>query len=156
MKEFKAGDKIKVKEKFWKIEIGVDVSIHFDMKKLVGRTLEVESVYDDGDVNTKQDDSKDDTEWSWNEKWLELYNPIITWETLKWKDVLVDYDGRERMVLGVLNDLVDVSCTDNFKMAYTNFHKQELQNDGYTIKQDTPKDLEETIIVGGYTYKLVK
>jgi len=154
MKEFKIGDKVIVKKKFWKIKSNIYALD--GMRKLAGRTLEVVFVNSNGDVRTKQDDSNDNTSWYWDKNWVELYtepSKEITWETLKWKDVLVDYDGRERMVLGVLNDLVDVSCTDNFKMAYANFHKQELQNDGYTIKQATPTpETPITIEIGGIKY----
>ena len=140
MNKFKVGDKVTVKENFWEIESGV--GINDTMKKLVGRPLEVRYVDNNGYVNTKQDGSNDDTKWNWDKDWLELYiEPIkeITWETLKWKDVLVNGDGEERMVLGVLNGLVFVSTTNNFDVAsHFPFYKQELQNDGYTIKQATP------------------
>ena len=139
MNKFKVGDKIKVKENFWKIESNIyDWS---GMKKLAGRTLEVKSVYSDGNVHTKQDDSSDDTSWYWDKNWVELCNPIITpitWETLKWKDVVIDEDGKERMVLLIANDLVFISNYTNFDTHSVTRHKKELQNLGYTIKQATP------------------
>ena len=138
---FKVGDKIKVKEKFWKIEIGVDVSIHFDMKKLVGRTLEVSYVGTNGNLSTKQDDSKNDTHWIWDKNWIELYtepSKEITWDTLKWKDVVINKNGNEQMVLDVRNDLLDLSYRGDFYTHVNTFHKKELQEWGFTIKQPTP------------------
>ena len=139
MNKFNVGDKVTVKENFW--EIGSDVSWGHNKKKLAGRTLEVEFVYDDGDVFTKQDDSNNDTGWSWDKNWVELYTELrteITWDNLKWKDVLVYNDGIEQMVLDVRNDLVDVSGYGNFDTHGYIRHKQELKNTGYTIKQDIP------------------
>jgi len=155
--KYKAGDKVTVKENFWVIESG----IHFysGMKKLAGRTLEVDGIYSSGNVDTKQDDSNDNTRWYWDENWLEP-NKEITWETLKWKDVVVDKTGEEQMVLLIANDLVFLSSCDEFNGAEDWYHKQELQNDGYIIKQiNVVKQVvepKETIEVGGYTYKLVK
>ena len=143
MNKFKIGDKVKVKENFWEIESSV--CANDNMEKLAGRTLEVEFVDSDGDVSTKQDDSKDDTEWTWDKDWLEIYNPTITWDTLKWKDVVVFVDGRERMVLDVRNDLVDLSYFDDFESHSTIMTKQELQKNGFTLKQATPEKLEVTL-----------
>ena len=137
----KIGDKVKIKENFWKIESGVDFTA--EMKTLAGRTLEIKSVDSDGDFRTKQDDSNDNTSWYWDINWLELYNPIITWDTLKWKDVVIEDDDDERMVLDVRNDLVDLSCIGNFEEYSHIYHKKELQNAGYTIKQPTPPPTEK-------------
>ena len=144
MNKFKVGDKVKVKENFWEIENGVYA---YDiMKKLAGRILEVESVYEDGDVLTKQDDSNDSTRWAWDKNWIEPYTPTITWETLKWKDVVVDGNGKEHMILGVLNDTVLLSGANNFNVSGSNYHKKELQEWGFTIKQPTPVEkLELTL-----------
>jgi len=142
MNKFKIGDKVKIKENFW--EIKSEVSVNDNKKKLAGRTLEVEYIYDYGDVRTKQDNSNDDTSWFWDKDWIELYNPIITWETLKWKDVVVKY-GNEQMVLDVRNDLVFISQPGNFERTCDYSHKQELQDDCYTIKQATPEKLELTL-----------
>jgi len=133
---YKIGDKVKVKENFWEIES--DMSALDSMKKLAGRTLEVKSVSSNGIVRTKEDDSNDCTNWGWDKNWLEPYNSTITWDTLKWKDVVVDEDGEERMVQGVLNDLVVLSFIGDFKRYYGIYHKQQLQKSGFTIKQTTP------------------
>ena len=151
---YKTGDKVKVKENFW--EIKSDVYDFDKMKKLVGRTLEVEYVYG-VDVHTKQDDSNDKTSWSWNKDWIELYRPTITWDTLEWKDVVIDANGEERLVLDVRNDLVDISFSNDFDSFLATRHKKELQMFGYTIKQATPvEEPKETIEVGGNKYKLIK
>jgi len=77
---------------------------------------------------------------------LELYvAPAITWDTLKWKDVVV-MDGKDRLVLDVRNDLVDLSYYSDFERHLDTLHKQELKKAGYTIKQATPVDkLELTL-----------
>jgi len=151
---YKIGDKVKVKEKFWEIESSDHV---YRMEILAGRTLEVEYIDSDGLVSTKQDDSKDDTRWSWDKNWVELYNTTITWDTLKWKDVLVNRDGDEQTVLLIANDLVFLSESCDFKKITTVNHKKELQNLGYTIKQATPvEEPKETIEVDGNKYKLIK
>jgi len=147
MNKFKIGDKVKVKENFWEIESDIDATDN--RKKLAGRTLEVKFVFNDGDVYTKQDDSNDDTRWAWDKNWLELYTEPrkeITWETLKRKDVVFDVNGNERMVLDVRNDLVFISQDDSFyKASNFNYHRQELSDYGYTIKQATPEKLELTL-----------
>ena len=140
--KYKAGDKVKVKEKFWEIESGI--YFNGNMKKLLGKTLEVGSVDINGSVFTKQDDSNDSTAWTWDENWIELYRPTITWDTLKWKDVLVEEDGREQIVLGVLNDLVFISWDNDLsEVDDSTYHKQQLQDRGYTIKQPTPAIVEK-------------
>jgi len=142
MNKFNVGDKIRVKENFWEIKSGVCTDNI--MKKLAGRTLEVVFVHSNGNVYTKQDDSNYSTSWAWDKNWLELYTEI-TWDTLKWKDVVVDKDGKERMVLDVRNDLVDLSYWNDINKYYNTRTKQELQNDGFTIKQATPEKLELTL-----------
>ena len=142
---YKIGDKIKVKEKFWEIES--DVGFKDVMKKLAGRTLEVARVDSDEDVRTKQDDSNDDTSWTFDKNWVELYiepSKEITWDNLKWKDVVVDENGREQLVLDVRNDLVFLSFIDNFDAYFRTTTKQELQKKwGYTLKQPTPPPVEK-------------
>jgi len=76
---------------------------------------------------------------------LELYiAPVITWDTLKWKDVVVNKNGNERMVLLVGNDAVFLSDTD-FNVTNTWYLKKELQTYGYTIKQSPVDKLELTL-----------
>ena len=139
--KYKAGDKVKVKENFWEIES--DVTVADEMRKLAGRTLEVAFVHSNGNVNTKQDDSNDNTQWAWDKNWLELYNPTITWETLKWKDVVIDGDGSEQMVLVAANDVLTLSELGEFEAVGSVYHKKELQNLGYTIKQPKKKATEQ-------------
>jgi len=146
MNKFKVGDKVTLKENFW--EMKSDMFTYSGMRKLAGRTLEVASLYGNGNVRTKQDDSKDDTVWTWNKNWVELYtepSTEITWDTLKWKDVVVDVNGIERMVLGVLNDLLFISQYTDFENHSMIITKKELQGFGYTIKQSTPEKLELTL-----------
>ena len=78
----------------------------------------------------------------------------ITWDTLKWKDVLIDNYGDERMVLAVINDLVDISYGNDFEKHSNVYHKKELQKDGYTIKQATI--IEKVKIIDGRKYQLVE
>ena len=77
---------------------------------------------------------------------LELYvAPVITWDTLKWKDVVVDRYGDKRLVLGVLNDAVFLSGINNFNVSGAFYHKEEIQTKGYTIKQAPVEKLELTL-----------
>ena len=78
----------------------------------------------------------------------------ITWDTLKWKDVLMDGDGEERMILDVRNDLVDLSYCGNFERYANTIHKKELQGYDYTIKQATP--VEKVKIIDGRKYQLIE
>ena len=78
----------------------------------------------------------------------------ITWDTLKWKDVVIDNDGDELIVLAVVNDLVFISYNDDFEKHLNTYHKQELQKSGYTIKQATP--VEKVKIIDGRKYQLVE
>ena len=78
----------------------------------------------------------------------------ITWDTLKWKDVLISDNGLEQMVLAVTNDLVDLSYFGDFEQYSHTYHKLELQNDGYTIKQATP--VEKVKIIDGRKYQLIE
>ena len=78
----------------------------------------------------------------------------ITWDTLKWKDVVINSDGNELIVLAVVNDLVFISYNDDFEKHLNTYHKLELQKDGYTIKQATP--VEKVKIIDGRKYQLVE
>ena len=139
MNKFKIGDKVKVKENFWEIQNGVN--FNDNKKKLVGRTLEILFVYDNGDVSTKQDDSNDDTVWSWDKDWLEL-STEITWDNLKTGDAIIDKEGNRIIVLGVLTDLIiySVSGAFNGKINLSAYKKQYLQATGHTIQQTTPPE----------------
>jgi len=141
MTKFKVGDKVTVKEKFWEIESGVCTDNI--MKKLAKRTLEVVFVHSNGNVYTKQDTSNDVTSWTWDKNWVEPYNTTITWDNLKWKDVVVDKDGDEHLVLDVRNDLVDISFGKNFNVHFMTYHKKEMPTYSYTIKQPTPTIVEK-------------
>ena len=78
----------------------------------------------------------------------------ITLDTLKWKDVLIDTDGEERMILAVRNDLVDLSYCGGFEEHANTYHKKELQKNGYTIKQATT--IEKVKIIDGRKYQLME
>ena len=59
-----------------------------------------------------------------------------TWDNLQAGDILINNYGDERMVLGILIDLVFPSYINDFETTDDEFwHKKELQNGGWTIKQ---------------------
>ena len=134
----KKGDKVKIKEKFWKIESGI---IAFDsMKKLAGRTLEIKSVDSDGDFHTKQDDSNDDTRWDWDKNWLELIPRTI--DDVQEDDLITDGDVFRR-VLGRAGKAVFL--TYNWRKgeeertdAFDTYSIQELKDKNFTIVNETP------------------
>jgi len=66
-----------------------------------------------------------------------------SWDTLAWKDILVNKDGDRRMVLGILNDLVFTSMYGNFQIFWGGFTKKELKDSGYTIENLTEDVVEE-------------
>ena len=68
-----------------------------------------------------------------------------TWDTLSWKDIVLDEHGRKRMVLAVQNDSVLISLSDEFETTSAWYHKKELQRRGYTIEGAVPA-LEEITI----------
>mgnify|MGYP000042660694 CR=1 FL=1 len=63
---------------------------------------------------------------------LKLVTP--TWDTLSWKDIVLDSGGDRRMVLAVQNDSVLISCADSFEVTLDWNQKKELQKRGYTIE----------------------
>ena len=78
----------------------------------------------------------------------------ITWDTLKWKDVVIYKGGDERMVLAIRNDLVDISYAGSFEEHSGTYHKKELQKKGYIIKKATP--IEKIKIIDGRKYQLME
>ena len=74
---------------------------------------------------------------------LKLATP--TWDTLAWKDFVLDEHGRKRMVLAVQNDSVLVSPDDNFEETSGWYHKKELEKDGHTIEGAAPAVEEITV-----------
>ena len=78
----------------------------------------------------------------------------ITWFNLKYRDVVINNDGDELMVLGVLNELVFLSWNGSFEQYSHTSDKKHLQNYGYTIKQATP--VEKVKIIDGRKYQLME
>ena len=150
MNQFKVGDKVIVKEGC-KQKCLVLGNTDFDYLKII-EIYEGRYIYR-GYLRDKEVGS---CSHCYNDNHLEPYTPTITWETLKWKDVVLDEDGDKQMVLGVSNDLVFLSCINNFETSGNSRHKKELQNYGFTIKQAPVEKPKETIEVGEHTYKLVK
>ena len=74
---------------------------------------------------------------------LKLATP--TWDSLSWKDIILDDKGGRRMVLAVLNDSVLISDSDFFELAFDWYHKKELQNLGFTIHGAVPAVEEITV-----------
>jgi len=68
-----------------------------------------------------------------------------TWDSLSWKDIVLDEDGDRRMVLAVVNDMVCISYAGDFDVASGWFHKKQLQRYGYTIQGEVPAVEEITI-----------
>ena len=139
---YKTGDKVTVKEGCK----GACVTLEnrdFDY-------LEIINVDDYDDDGYTYDAYLGDVKVSWcyncyKDEHLEPYDSTVTWDNLKWKDIVVGTEGDERMVLGVLNDLVFLSMPDDFCRACAYFHKVALQNSGYTIKQIVERKVAETV-----------
>jgi len=74
---------------------------------------------------------------------LKLTTP--TWDSLSWKDIVLDEDGDRRMVLAVQNDMVCTSYTEDFDLVNHWRTKKELQKHGYTIEGAVPAVEEITI-----------
>jgi len=136
----KIGDKVKIKEKFWKIESGIGVS--HNMEKLAGRDLEVDTVNSDGTIHTKQDDSNDDTRWHWDKNWVELIPRTI--DDVREDDLITNGEYLRR-VLGREGKVVfttyswkkgEEAGTD----ACSNYSIQELKDYNFTIVNETIED----------------
>ena len=138
MNKFKVGDKIIVKEKFW--EIKSYIFIYGGMKKLAGRTLEVEYIDSDGDVGTKQDESNDDTRWIWDKDWLEP--TLRTIDDVREDDLITDGDVFRR-VLGRAGKAVFMTCNwrkgeEERTDASGTYSIQDIKDDNFTIVNETP------------------
>ena len=74
---------------------------------------------------------------------LKLATP--TWDSLSWKDIVLDGGGDRRMVLAVSNDMACVSHAEDFETASGWYHKKELQHMYFTIQGAAPAIEEITI-----------
>ena len=74
---------------------------------------------------------------------LKLVTP--TWDTLAWKDIVLDGGGDRRMVLAVSNDMACVSHAEDFETASGWYHKKELQHMYFTIQGAVPAVEEITV-----------
>jgi len=74
---------------------------------------------------------------------LKLATP--TWDTLQWKDIVLDGGGDRRMVLAVSNDMACVSHAEDFETASGWYHKKELQHMNFTIQGAVPAVEEITV-----------
>ena len=140
MTQFKVNDKVTVKAgcKHACGNLKNEVFDYLIIDKIDGDSYYSYTAYNGGE-------KVDSCSCCYTDQHLELYvAPVITWDTLKWKDVVVRY-GNERMVLDVRNDLVDLSHYGEFERHTGTFHKQELQKTGYTIKQAPVEKLELTL-----------
>jgi len=138
MNKFKIGDKIIVKENFWEIKSDIDATDN--RKKLAGRTLEVKFVFNDGDVYTKQDDSNDNTNWSWDKNWVE---PALRTIDDVQEDDLITNGGISRRVLGRTGKAVFTTYSwgkgeGEQTGSCGTFSIQELKGNNYTIVNETP------------------
>ena len=138
----KKGDKVKIKEKFWEIDGGVDIVDI--MKKLAGRTLEIKSVDNDGNINTKQDDSNDDSRWYWDKNWVELYTEPTprTIDDVQEDDLITDGEDFRR-VLGHAGKVVFTTYSwrkgDEEEISSSGAYSiQELKDNNYTLVNETP------------------
>jgi len=82
-----------------------------------------------------------------------LSNPLVTdlklvtptWDTLSWKDIVLDGGGDRRMVLAVSNDMACVSHAEDFETTSGWYHKKELQHMYFTIQGAEPAVEEITV-----------
>jgi hypothetical protein len=56
------------------------------------------------------------------------------------RDIIVDKDGDERMILDVRERLVSVSPRNNFTTYGSTFTYEQIEVSSYTVKQDTPQN----------------
>jgi len=68
-----------------------------------------------------------------------------TWDSLAWKDFVLDDEGVRIMVLAVVNDSVLLSYSDDFEKVFDWFHKKQLLNMFYTIEGVAPAVEEITV-----------
>jgi len=89
--------------------------------------------------------SVDDCFYCYKDEHLEPYDRTITWDSIAWKDFVLDGCGNKGMVLAVVNDMVCISYADDFDEASGWFHKKQLQKYSYTIEGAAPAIEEITV-----------
>lgn len=153
----KIGDKVRVKEKFWELDNPTGLSTISGKRNLVGKVLEVEYVYPDGDICTKQGTFGKgiDTALMWHPSWLEPVNKVVcdyqvggesrltvfsdestyikskvekTLETLQKGDIVIDRSGDYRKVLSVL---------EKGELYTMSWISDDLQSDNLKKSEDT-------------------
>ena len=146
MNKYKIGDKVTVKSKS-KIKCGTFEDKDFDY-------LRIDSIYEDGNYSYSAYKDNEKIEWCarcYKDKDLiPLAKDIPSIFTYKVGDVLVNKYG-EREVLAVVGKLVFISNLDDFNRTGYYFTTQEIIRDGYTFKNNTPKEVE-TLKIGGIKY----
>lgn len=89
---------------------------------------------------------------TWKETNIKINNYMTnkTWDNLKVTDVLIDENGKERNIGGIIDHLVGLPHLSFRDEAYSWFSKDSLIRIGYKIKgasEDKPKEIKEAILL---------